>query len=55
MGAFWGKEEQGSGRSFRPNAETSQADFATTLGAPSTVTDAQLQELHIAVTATEEE
>lgn len=53
--ALWGKEEQGSGCSFRRQAETKPSGLCNDADAPSAVTSEQLAELHIAVTAIEEE
>jgi hypothetical protein len=52
---LWGKEEQGSGCSFRRQAETKPSGLCNDADAPSAVTSEQLAELHIAVTAIEEE
>jgi hypothetical protein len=52
---LWGKEEQGSGCSFRRQAETKPSGLCSDADAPSAVTPEQLAELHIAVTAIEEE
>ena len=53
--ALWGEETQASGRSFRRQAEAEPSELCGDEDAPSFVTDAQLEELNIKVTAKEEE